>query len=224
MLILAADTSGKYGSLALASSDAGDQVTVLDVVALEGGTFSAQMVPQIAGLLGRFGHSSKDVGGFAAASGPGSFTGLRVGLAAIKGLAEVTGAPIAAVSLLQVVAAALPERGRALACMDAGRGEIYAGEYEVGEAGETCLSESLVTRQQLETLSPGAVAVTPDAAIAQHLRERQRRVVEVARPRADAVARLGWRKLRAGDTVAPDQLEANYIRRSDAEIFSKPVR
>ena len=88
MLILAADTSGKQGSIALAECGTGG-CSVVEIVPLTGGTFSAQLVPQIAALLEKHGHSKSDLGGFAVASGPGSFTGLRVGLAAIKALAEV---------------------------------------------------------------------------------------------------------------------------------------
>jgi tRNA A37 threonylcarbamoyladenosine modification protein TsaB len=47
-------------------------------------------------------------------------------------------------------------------------------------------------------------------------------VEQVAEPRSDVIARLGWEKIQAGQTTSPDELEANYIRRSDAEIFAKP--
>ncbi len=103
MLILAVDTSGKFGSIALAQCER-DACMPLEVVALEGGTFSAQLVPQITGLLAKHGFGKRDVEGFAVASGPGSFTGLRVGLAAVKALGEVLQKPIAAVSLLEAVA------------------------------------------------------------------------------------------------------------------------
>ena len=80
------------------------EIDVLEVVPLTGGAFSAQLVPQIAALLEKHGHSKSDLGAFAVASGPGSFTGLRVGLAAIKALAEALQKPIAAISLLEAVA------------------------------------------------------------------------------------------------------------------------
>jgi len=80
----------------------GDQVAG-PVVPLAGGAFSAQLVPQIAALLEKHGYSKHDLGAFAVASGPGSFTGLRVGLAAIKALAEALQKLIAAVSLLEAV-------------------------------------------------------------------------------------------------------------------------
>ena len=89
MLLLATDTSGKHGTIALARCGPGDDCTVFEVVPLEGGTFSAQLVPQIAATLAKHDFSKTDIGGFAVVSGPGSFTGVRVGLAAIKALAEV---------------------------------------------------------------------------------------------------------------------------------------
>src|SRR5271156_6108239 len=104
-LLLAVDTSGKNGSLALARAMPGQpEISVLEVVPLAGGAFSAELVPQIAALLQKHGHSKGDLGAFAVASGPGSSTGLRVGLAAIKALAEALQKPIVAISLLEAVA------------------------------------------------------------------------------------------------------------------------
>jgi len=96
MLLLAADTSGKHGSIALAHCEPDASCAVLEVVPLAGGTFSAQLIPQIAALLAKHGFSKRDIGAFAVASGPGSFTGLRVGLAAVKALVEILGKPVAA--------------------------------------------------------------------------------------------------------------------------------
>src|ERR1017187_6523480 len=104
MLVLATDTSGKQGSIALAEGEPDGTCRVLEVWPLAGGMFSAELVPQVAALLAKHGFSQHDIAAFAVASGPGSFTGLRVGLAAIKALGEVLGKPIAAVSLLEAVA------------------------------------------------------------------------------------------------------------------------
>jgi tRNA threonylcarbamoyladenosine biosynthesis protein TsaB len=221
MLILAADTSGKHGSIALAQAKPDGSCSTLEVVPLAGGTFSAQLVPQTAALLAKHGFSKKDIRAFAVASGPGSFTGLRVGLAAIKALAEVLARPIAAVSLLEAVARAGQSRGKVLAALDAGRNEIYVGEYQIGEAA-AMLSERLLTREEFLTSAKGHTVLTPDAGVAAAARNAALQVEEVERPRSDAIARLGWKKILAGDTIAPELLEANYIRRSDAEIFSKP--
>src|SRR6516165_8548989 len=103
MLLLATDTSGAHGSIALADCESGKDPAILELVPLTAGAFSAQLVPEIAALLKKQGFTRNQLGAFAVASGPGSFTGLRVGLAAIKAFAEVLGKPIAAVSLLEAV-------------------------------------------------------------------------------------------------------------------------
>src|SRR5258708_40243453 len=137
MLLLATDTSGRHGSIALARAEEDAQasaeieirdIEILETVALSGGTFSAQLVPQVAATLAKHGFSKNDIGGFAVASGPGSFTGLRVGLAAIKGLAEILGKPIATVSTLEAVARSAGCLGESTASPYAGRGEADAGE------------------------------------------------------------------------------------------------
>ena len=233
MLLLAVDTSGKNGSLALARTTPDQtQIDVLEVVPLAGGAFSAQLVPQIAALLQKHGHSKNDFGAFAVASGPGSFTGLRVGLAAIKALAEALQKPIVAVSLLEAVACSGAARGRVLAALDAGRGDVYVGDYELDPQGHTdqvrMHSERLLGREEFaaEAGSPGAKAklvVTPDAALAEALRQAEIQVEQIESPDSGVIARLGWQHLQRGETVCPEELEANYIRHSDAEIFSKPA-
>ena len=220
MLILAVDTSGKHGSIALAQCEE-EQCCVLEVVSLIGGTFSAQLVPQIAALLSKHGFSKVELQAFAVASGPGSFTGLRVGLAAIKGLAEILRKPIAAVSLLEILAIKSGAQGKILALMDAGRHEVYAGEYEIAPDGAHLHAERLLSRAELLKRTPPVSAVTPDSTIAAELREAGVPVVETEPVSGEDIAKLGWRKIRTGETVTPEDLEANYIRRSDAEIFSK---
>jgi len=219
MLLLATDTSGKHGSIALAQCGPGRDCEVLEVVPLTGGTFSAQLVPQIAALLGKYGFSKGDIGGFAVASGPGSFTGLRVGLAAIKALADVLRKPIAAVSLLEAVAVAGHPRGKVISALDAGRNEVFVGEYDVGDSGAR-FSERLLTRQELLKSTGDATIVTPDRNIAEAAKSRGLPVEEVEPPQSDAIARLGWTKIQTGQTVSPEDLEANYIRRADAEIMA----
>ncbi len=219
MLLLAVDTSGKYGSLALAKCGPSDECQVLELVLLEGGTFSAQLVPQIAGLLSKHGFAKRDIGGFAVASGPGSFTGLRVGFAVIKGLAEILKQPIAVVSLLEAVAATSQDSEKVASALDAGRGEVYVGEF--GADLTPLAAERLLKQNELVQSLNSQRLVTPDKALADIARAAGLPVVEVERPSSAAIARLGWKKLRAGDTVSVADLEANYIRRSDAEIFSK---
>lgn len=222
MLLLSADTSGKHGSIALAQCGPAEECEVLERVPLAGGTFSAQLVPQIAALLAKHGFSKQDIGAFVVASGPGSFTGLRVGLAAIKALAEALRKPIAAVSLLEAVAVASLEKGRVLAALDAGRNEIYIGEYKI-QASCIMLTERLLTREEFLSFAQDIAIVTPDQSIAILARSTVARIQEIERPRSDVIARLGWEKILRGETILPENLEANYIRRSDAEIFAKPA-
>jgi tRNA threonylcarbamoyladenosine biosynthesis protein TsaB len=222
MLLLSADTSGKDGSIALAKCGPGEECDILEVVPLAGGAFSAQLIPQIAALLAAHGFGKQDISGFAVVSGPGSFTGLRVGLAAIKALAEALHTPIATISLLEAVAIAGRAQGKVLVALDAGRNEVYAGEYEIGGA-VTMLSERLLTREEFSAAASGVPVITPDLSIAELSRSAGLRIVEIARPRSDAIVRLGWRKILAGETISPENLDANYIRRSDAEIFAKPA-
>lgn len=252
MVLLVVDTSGRNGSLALARvSESG--VEVVEEAALGGGTFSAQLVPQTAALLSKHGYNKSDLAGFAVVSGPGSFTGLRVGLAAIKALAEVLGKPIGAVSLLEAVArnasarpagakapdqngasiasvnrcgkqnhgASVPSAGRVFSVLDAGRGDFYVGNYELGPPVRMH-SERLLSREEFVADSKDQLVVTPDSAIADFVRGSGFRVEWVGYPRIGQIARLGWERIQRGEAVLPENLEANYIRRTDAEIFSKP--
>jgi len=220
MLLLAADTSGKHGTIALARCGPDNTCSVIEVLPLEGGTFSAQLVPQIAALLAKHGFSKADIGGFAVVSGPGSLTGVRVGLAAIKALAEVLQKPIAAVSLLEAVAVSSGSQGRVVAVLDAGRGEVYAGEYDVDGDDVRVLQERLLTHAKLLEAAMGSTVVTTDRSLAEAARGAGLPVGEIELPRSDVVARQGWKKIRAGKVVSPEALDANYLR-SSSEIFSK---
>jgi tRNA threonylcarbamoyladenosine biosynthesis protein TsaB len=221
MLLLAVDTSGKHGSIALARCGPDHACEIVEVAALLGGTFSAELVPQIAALLLKHGFTKGDIGALAVVSGPGSFTGLRIGLAVIKGLAEVLAKPIAAVSLLQALASASQSRGRVVAALDGGRNEVFVGEYDVDDAGARMIRERLFTREEWLASASDAVIVTTDGKLAEAARTKGLRVVEVERPRGDAIAVLGWRKIVSGETVSPEALEANYTGRSEAELFVK---
>ena len=226
MRFLAIDTSGRSGGVTLAEGDE-HSFRILGTSPIAGGTFSAQLVPTIAALLESHGLSAKDIGGFAVVSGPGSFTGLRVGLSAVKGLAEVLDKPIATVSLLEALAVASGKSGRVAAALDAGRSEIFFGLYQVSSADQPTGVERLVSQSEfLDSLNNAEVLVTSDEPIAEHARSSPGRVqVELLqRPESALIARIGLKKLLAGETVSVEALDANYIRRSDAEIFSKGRR
>jgi tRNA threonylcarbamoyladenosine biosynthesis protein TsaB len=224
MLLLAIDTSGKDGSIALARAGerhAGYDVELIETGPLAGGTFSAQLVPQIAFLLSAQGFTKADIDAFVVGSGPGSFTGLRIGLAAVKGLAEVLAKPIAPVSLLEVCVFSSGAQGRVMAALDAGRGDVYVGEYEVSASRVQVPRELMLTRKEFLAQAKGWTVVTPDTALAEVAGESGLTVIVLPPVSAADVARLGWRKLQSGDTVTPEQLEANYIRRTDAEMLEK---
>jgi tRNA threonylcarbamoyladenosine biosynthesis protein TsaB len=218
MIVLAVDSSGREGSLALARAG-GSALEIIEVVNLDGGNFSAQLVPQIAAMLTKHGLARRDIGGFAVAVGPGSFTGLRVGLAAVKGLAEALEKPIAAVSRLEAVARSSGKQGNVIAALDAGRRQAFVGEYELQGESASCIKEHLLFWDELGVFAVGRPVATPDKNVAEALRQSGVSVLEIQNPRADVIARVGWKKLVSGDVADVATLEANYIRRTDAEIL-----
>ena len=227
MLILGIDTSGKSGGVTLAEASGTTGFGVLASAPIAGGTFSAQLVPTVAALLEKSRLGIRDIDGFAAASGPGSFTGLRVGLSAIKGLAEVLHKPIATVSLLEAVAASSPQNGKIIAALDAGRSEVFYGLYEVEGGKPTCLNEQLLSSTELIEYAnkPDVVlTLTSDSLLKEKLSEAGVEVHLTERPDSSMIARIGARKLIAGQTISVEALDANYLRRSDAEIFFKGSR
>jgi tRNA threonylcarbamoyladenosine biosynthesis protein TsaB len=232
MVFLSVDTSGRQGSIALVRADTavpgvggGDVGSpnnhqVLEVVALAGGMFSAQLVPQVAELLARHGFGKNDINAFIVASGPGSFTGLRVGLAAIKALAEVLQKPIAAVSLLEAVVLSSGVQGRAAAVLDAGRGEVYWGEYDITGDAAHMIGEQMLSREEFLLAAKSVKVISSDTALADAAEAGGGTVTRVAPMDAGLIAPWGARKIYAGDTVSPERLEANYIRRADAKASS----
>jgi tRNA threonylcarbamoyladenosine biosynthesis protein TsaB len=225
MLLLAINTSGKQGSIALArageATAESDDFEVIEIAPLAGGTFSAQLIPQVAELLSRNGFMKTAIGAFAVVSGPGSFTGLRIGLAAVKALAEVLNKPIAAVSLLEVCVVASGVHGKIMAALDAGRNEVYVGEYEIPAVPGQVPQEHVLERNEFLARAKGWTVVTPDSVLGDAAGAAGLSVSMLSPVSASAVARLGWRKVQSGETVTPEQLEANYIRRTDAEMLEK---
>jgi|SRR5215469_15592461 len=224
MLLLSIDTSGRHGSVALCRGDA-EKFETLQMTSLEGGTYSARLVPTIASLLELNHFDKKDIDGFVVVSGPGSFTGLRVGLATVKGLCEILQKPLATVSMLEAVAVT-HGAGDVTVVLDAGRGEVYIGEYRVAQRGANLIREYIVKlgdfAEQGRELA--GELITPDGAVAQYLASANVQVKSVARVEADGVGRIGLRKLLAGEVADIASVDVNYIRRSDAEIFSAPKR
>src|SRR5690349_11098465 len=217
MLILAIDTSGRQGSVALARGDE-KSFELIQSVPIQGGTFSAELVPQLAELLARHNLRKEQIDAFAAASGPGSFTGLRVGLAAIKALAEILEKPIAAVSMLEAVAATQDNyrdqeavwegnaKANVAAVLDAGRGEVYVGEYGFGRPLPVLVEEKVVIPEELarmiEQRGQKLALITPDQHIIDDIKQLLRDPYvlwarQVEHPGSAGVARVGIAKVRA---------------------------
>lgn len=216
MLTLAVDTTAEFGSLALAENE-----EILEEVLLhhpEG--FSGVIFAQIEALLARQNVGLNDIELFAGASGPGSFTGVRIGLAAMKGLGETLGRPVAAISNLEALAQFGSADYRA-AVIDARRGEVFAAVFN--RAGETVIPEQVTPFPRfLEQLH----ALEHDFGqhlewVSSHFDPFESLVTEpiVRAPRALAgvIARLAARR----PLTDPAVIEANYVRRSDAELLWK---
>lgn len=219
-LILAVDTTHEFGSLALLRG-----AEVLEEVLLhspEG--FGQILFGRIAELLDRRGRNAGEVDCFAAASGPGSFTGVRIGLACVKGLAEATGKPVVAVSNLAAMATfgSAPLRATVL---DARRGEVYGAVYDA--RGAAVVPETVMPfTAWLGTLPDGDIEFistdfTPFAAALAGTGFEGAPVTTAPRALAAAVGRIAREVWRSGRAADPAAIDANYVRRSDAELFWK---
>jgi len=224
VLIVAVDTSGRQGSIALCRGD-GKSFEVPQLTSLQGGTYSAQLMPRIAEALQQNNLDKTKVDGFAVVSGPGSFTGLRVGLATVKGLCEVLRKPLATVSMLEAIALTYGSVGQtATVALDAGRSEVYVGAYEVSADHANVVREYIAKLDAFaaEAASVNGDLLTPDAKVAEAVQATNAHMKLVPAIHADEIGRIGLRKLLAGDTADPATVDANYVRRSDAELFSTP--
>ncbi len=238
VLILALDTSSPSGSLAILR----DENVMGAVATASSEIYSSRIFRHLEFLLGELSLRLEDFDLFAVAAGPGSFTGLRVGLAAVKGWAEVYGKPIAAVSALEAVAAQSRSRAAAvLSVLDARRKEFYWGVYRRQEAGggkRLVLEnhETVGTRDELVRAvsacdaSGDCAIVTPNpAAVTEALSQseisgtlsRQISVDRVSPILAPEIGHLGWLQAQEGKLADALTLDANYIRRSDAELHWK---
>lgn len=223
MLLLGIDTCGPSGSVALGrlseARSAGLEVEVLGQIELEGRSYSATLVAAVGDLLARVGLRLKDVGRIVAVNGPGSFTGVRVGLSAVKGLAEPAATPIVAVSRLEVLAA---KAGAPSAALDAHRSEVF---LRLAPPGKEPI-ELLAGAAELVVLPspPAEVAICDDGVAGLlHAAWPSVQLVCVPEPTAADALHLVVPRVRTGDFADPVLLDGNYLRRSDAEIFGEPV-
>lgn len=216
-LLLGIDTCGPAGSVALGRSN-GQAVELLGQIDLEGRRYSSTLVAAVGELLTRAGAALRDVKAIVAVNGPGSFTGVRVGLSAVKGLAEATQISVAAVSRLEVLAA---KAGLESAAIDAHRHEVYLRLTQAGEQAR----ELLAGVAELAAINPlpTQIAVCDDAAalLLGSAWPAAELVGSPAPTAADALA-LCAPRVAAGKFVDLILLDGDYLRRSDAEIFGEP--
>ena len=216
-LILAVDTTREHGSVALARG-----LEMVEEMALDAPSGFGQVIFRLLEeLLGRNGVGLGDIECFAAASGPGSFTGVRVGLACVKGLAEALGKPAVAVSNLEAVASCGTAALRA-PVLDARRGEVYGAVYD--SDGRMVAPEAVARLPVwLEGLPAADLEFVycgwrPDLAGTRFAKS----LVTAAPPAlAAAIVRIAAARYERGEAGDPAALDANYVRRSDAELFWK---
>jgi tRNA threonylcarbamoyladenosine biosynthesis protein TsaB len=234
MLILALDTSTRMGSTAILR----EAEVLAEVSGYEETAYSARLFRDIALLQDRANFRLDQVDVFAVAAGPGSFTGLRVGLTAVKAWAEVYGKPIAAISGLEAIAAesligVAPNASNPhfiAPFLDARRGQIFGAIYRriSGDAIGLALAsdESVLSVDEFLELVKGKgphpvdlVSPTPDVLPVTRIREvlPGAHILQVSAALAPAIGRLGFERAKRGDLVDSIRLDANYVRRSDAE-------
>ena len=210
MTILALDTSSEFGSLAVRSN--GKTIAELAIHSPEG--FAHRIFTAIDEVLHAAEVRLEKIDRFAAASGPGSFTGVRVGLTAIKGLAAATGRPAIGISNLQALGSFgnLPLRAVVL---DARRGEVYAAVYDAKL--QPVVPESVAKFSDwLATLSaPLYEFISPSPLPLDETRFAAMPFLGAPNHLAPAIAYCAEQQ----QPQDPATLDANYVRRSDAELF-----
>lgn len=210
MRFLLIHTSGAEGSVVLAS-DAG----VVASEMLPGRSASERLVPAVRRLMEAAGWRLSDLTAVVVVDGPGSFTGVRVGLSAAKGLCEAGGVPLIAVSRLALVASAMASDGTVCAVLDAGRGEFYYGEY----AGHRMVREGLLHGDEVRAAANGGAVVVCEVKVADAFADLHPKLV--AEPMAEAVLPFAVERARAGEFDDIALKDANYLRRTDLEIQAK---
>lgn len=216
MRVLSVETSTLAGGVALLDGDRLVAEYVLDVSV----THSERLMATIERALQDARWQAEDLQGLVAAVGPGSFTGLRIGVSTVKGLAFALELPIAAVPTLDALASRLPFAALAVCpVLDARKGEVYASRYRWDGTGMQRDWEYLaVSPAELAArlVEPTILVGSGATAIASpHARLAPPRLHV---PSPGAVAFLGLERLRAGDVVKPAELTPLYLRPSLAEL------
>jgi len=209
-VILAIDTTSEFGSLALVD-ERGRIAGELPMHSSDG--FSHVLYNHLSGFLDKQSVRLVDIKCFACAAGPGSFTGVRVGMAAVKGLAEATARPAVAISNLQALAF-FGEAPLRATLLDARRGDIFGAVYD--DALE------IVRPQVVMKLEDWTASLPKDnIEFVSNQRFAGIELREAPLALAGAVAGIAWRRFQRGEIGDPALLDANYVRRADAELAWK---
>jgi tRNA threonylcarbamoyladenosine biosynthesis protein TsaB len=210
--LLALDTTTARGSLALLADDA-----VEAEMRVVSDAHSRWVMDGVRLLLASRDVEASGIDVFAVTLGPGSFTGVRVGLSTIQGLALATGRPCVGLSSLEVLASlAPPGAGTVVAVVDAFRNEVFGAAYGPGGARtepRACGIEALVAGL------PGPLTLVGDG-LARHAASVRAARPEARMPEIDlflapALGRLAWARHRAGDSLPPESLRPLYLRGAD---------
>jgi tRNA threonylcarbamoyladenosine biosynthesis protein TsaB len=236
VLILALDTATPSGSIAILR----DEKVIGVVSTATDETYSSRMFRQLDFLLGELRLSPGDFDLFAVNSGPGSFTGLRVGLTAAKGWAEAYHKPVAAISGLEAVATQCRAEPLIVPVLDARRGQVYYGLYcrlhgRVKRQGEERVGTPEEFASALAQLSAesSAVVACPDAELVAKLGMAELsgagqgasiRMERVSGVLAPVIGWIAHERASRGDLADALSVDANYVRRSDAELDWKGTR
>ena len=234
MLLLALDTCDARGSVAVLRDD-----NVLGVVSHDTSEdYSVWLLPAIGRALSGSGIAFADVDAYVAAAGPGSFTGVRVGLTTVKAWAEVTGKPIVSISRLEALATlAMGSQSYVAAFANAQRRQVYGALYRRSNATLDRVGEESVIApdkflgwavensagQSIQWISTDPQMLLETEAW--RARQSVGESVHAASPvLAPSIGRLGYRLAQEKRFTDPLTLDANYVRRSDAEVFWKDGR
>jgi tRNA threonylcarbamoyladenosine biosynthesis protein TsaB len=223
MYVLGIETSTKTGGAAVVTEDGVVAHYSLNIEV----TYSERLMSTIDRVIKDAGLDLPAIDGFAVSIGPGSFTGLRVGLSTVKGLAFATGKPVAAVPTLRALAWNLPYSAYPVCPMlDARKNQVYAALYRYeGPALAQVMEETAISLEELAGRIPGPTVFIGEASrlyraeIRKALGERALFAPPSScSPSAASVAEIGLSMIKSGGAVDPDSLTPMYIRRPEAEV------
>ncbi|BBO73780.1 tRNA (adenosine(37)-N6)-threonylcarbamoyltransferase complex dimerization subunit type 1 TsaB [Desulfosarcina widdelii] len=221
MNILAVDTATGSCSVAFLK----DRRLIAEEVYTAGKTHSRHLMAIIDHILDRCEIAPADLDGIAVTRGPGTFTGLRIGLSTVKGLAAAIAKPVVGVSSLAALAFPLAwTRKPVVAMIDARRGEIYHARFSGGNGSEPSGKERVSGPQEAaKTLPEGAVLAGSGAVLYREVWESRRPDIRLAPEtahviRAASVGMLAMHRFENQAADPADVLVPKYIRKSDAQI------